>query len=124
MPPDPFANDPSDSSIPIESSPLQDPLDAEERIAIEEDLADLVVYQALLKHRGIRGLIVHCEETEEDHYHDWDILKANLRQLLLEGSMYPHEPACDPNPNEYVTWDYCKGYVDAIMHMSEDDLDT
>ena len=35
--------------------------------------------------------------------------------LLAEGSVRRHEPAYDPDPEAYVTWDYCRGYADASM---------
>ena len=70
----------------------------------------------LLGHRGIRGLVVCCEDCKQDHYHDWDMLRANLLQLLVDGTVRPHEPAYDPQPDAYVTWDYCRGYADASMN--------
>ena len=85
------------------------PLDPQERMAVEADLADLAVYEALLAHKGIRGLVVCCDECQQDHYHDWDMLRANLLQLLVDGTVRPHEPAYDPEPDAYVTWDYCRG---------------
>ena len=50
-----------------------------------------------------------------------DMLRANLLQLLVEGTVRPHEPAVDPSPEAYVTWDYCRGYADAMMHAKDDD---
>ncbi|MGL4305719.1 MAG: DUF5319 domain-containing protein [Mycobacteriaceae bacterium] len=116
LPPDPFADDPTDPSAGLADLSQAQPLDPQERIAIEDDLADLAVYEALLGHRGIRGLVVCCEDCEQDHYHDWDMLRANLIQLLSDGTVRPHEPAYDPTPEAYVTWDYCRGYADAAMH--------
>jgi hypothetical protein len=29
--------------------------------------------------------------------------------------MRPHEPAFDPDPTEYVSWEYCRGYADAVI---------
>ena len=29
--------------------------------------------------------------------------------------MRPHEPAFDPDPVEYVSWEYCRGYADAVL---------
>lgn len=121
MPPDPFANDPFDPASAMDAIIAGDALSPDELAAIQEDIADLTVYEALLRYRGIRGLIVHCEECDEDHFHDWDILHANLRQLLTNNTMLPHEPAYEPNPSDYVTWDYCRGYVDAVMHLTEDE---
>jgi hypothetical protein len=28
--------------------------------------------------------------------------------------MRPHEPAFDPDPRSYVTWEYCRGYADGV----------
>jgi len=38
-----------------------------------------------------------------------------VQQLLEEGHMRPHEPAFDPDPTEYVSWEYCRGYADAVL---------
>jgi len=116
LPPDPFAGDPADPSAALDAIEPGEPLDPGERLAVEEDLADLAVYEALLGHRGIRGLVVACEDCKQDHYHDWDMLRANLLQLLVDGTVRPHEPAFDPVPEAYVTWDYCRGYADASMN--------
>lgn len=116
LPPDPFAGDPADPSAALDAIEPGEPLDPHERLAVEEDLADLAVYEALLAHRGIRGLVVSCEDCRQDHYHDWDMLRANLLQLLVDGTVRPHEPAYDPTPEAYVTWDYCRGYADASMN--------
>ena len=99
------------------------PLDPQERIAVEADLADLAVYEALLAHKGIRGLVVCCDECQQDHYHDWDMLRANLLQLLVDGTVRPHEPAYDPEPDAYVTWDYCRGYADASLNEATSEPD-
>ncbi len=116
LPPDPFAGDPADPSAALDAIEPGQPLDPQERLAVEEDLADLAVYEALLGHRGIRGLVVCCEDCQQDHYHDWDMLRANLLQLLVDGTVRPHEPAYDPVPDAYVTWDYCRGFADASMN--------
>ncbi len=116
LPPDPFAGDPSDPSAALDAIEPGQPLDPHERLAVEEDLADLAVYEALLAHRGVRGLVVCCDDCQQDHYHDWDMLRANLLQLLVDGTVRPHEPAYDPAPEAYVTWDYCRGYADASMN--------
>lgn len=108
LPPDPFADDPCDPSAALEAVEPGQPLDQQERMAVEADLADLAVYEALLAHKGIRGLVVCCDECQQDHYHDWDMLRSNLLQLLIDGTVRPHEPAYDPEPDSYVTWDYCR----------------
>ena len=40
---------------------------------------------------------------------------AKATQLLEEGHMRPHEPAFSPDPAEYVSWEYCRGYADAVL---------
>ena len=116
LPPDPFADDPSDPASALDSVEPGIPLDENERLAVEEDLADLALYEALLANRGVRGLVGGWEDCREDHYPGWDMLRANLIQLLIDGTVRPHEPAVDPRPDAYVTWDYCRGYADASMN--------
>jgi len=86
----------------------------DERAELVSDLSDLAVYQALLEHRGVRGIVVDCGECQEPHYHDWALLRASLEQLLADGRMRPHEPAFDPDPGSYVSWEYCRGYADGV----------
>ena len=116
LPPDPFADDPNDPAAALDAIEPGEPLDPQEREAVQADLADLQVYEMLLRPHGVRGLVTNCEDCNEDHYHDWDMLRANLLQLLADGTVRPHEPAFDPAHNDYVTWDYCRGYADASMH--------
>lgn len=117
LPPDPFADDPDDPAKvlgePDDDEPGQ-PITDDERTELLADLADLAVYQALLSPRGIRGVVVDCAECQDPHYHDWALLRASLEQLLQDGRMRPHEPAFDPNPANYVSWEYCKGFADGV----------
>ncbi|TWH22281.1 hypothetical protein JD82_04158 [Prauserella rugosa] len=116
LPPDPFADDPDDPAKEIadREEPAGEPISDEERSELLADLADLAVYQALLEPRGVRGIVVDCGECDLPHYHDWHLLRASLEQLLADGRMRPHEPAFDPDPADYVTWDYCRGFADGI----------
>ncbi len=116
LPPDPFADDPNDPAKDIVSldDHLDEPIGADERTELLADLSDLAVYQALLEPRGIRGIVVDCGECDLPHYHDWHLLRASLEQLLADGRMRPHEPAFDPNPADYVSWDYCRGFADGV----------
>ena len=62
---DPFAGDPTDPTSALEDDGPgrgAQPLTAEERQDVLDDLADLDVYEALLTARDIRGLVVDCEE--------------------------------------------------------------
>lgn len=117
LPPDPFAGDPYDPALSLEEggSEEHEELSETEREEVVADLADLAVYQALLEHRGIRGILVDCADCGEQHFHEWNLLRASLQQLLDEGQMRPHEPAFDPDPEHYVSWDYCRGFADAAL---------
>ncbi len=93
-------------------------LSIEERAEVVADLADLAVYQALLETRGILGIAVDCPDCGEPHFHEWGLLRASLQQLLDEGQMRQHEPAFDPDPAQFVTWEYCRGFADAVLSNS------
>ena len=116
LPPDPFADDPNDPAKELQADhhPFDRPIRPDERAELLADLADLAVYQTLLEPRGYRGLAVDCGDCDEPHYHDWRLLRASLEQLLSDGHMRPHEPAFDPNPADYVSWDYCRGFADGV----------
>lgn len=118
LPPDPFAGDPEDPAQALEAlddpEDAEPPLDDDERAGLLSDLSDLAVYEALLAPRGIRGIVVDCPDCHEQHYHDWQLLRSSLQQLLDIGRMRLHEPAFDPDPAAYVSWDYCRGYADAV----------
>ena len=118
-PMDPFAGDPSDPSgeladLDFEAGEDADSLSDPEREDVLEDLADLEIYQTLLAPIGVRGLVIDCEDCHEPHYFDWDLLASNLRHLLESGRPRVHEPAFDPDPEHYVTWEYARGYTDGV----------
>jgi Family of unknown function (DUF5319) len=115
MPPDPFAGDPDDpAKVLAQPDDDSQPINEDERAEILSDLGDLAVYEALLRPRGIRGVVVDCAECEDPHFHDWALLRASLEQLLRDGRIRPHEPAFDPDPACYVSWEYCKGFADGV----------
>jgi Family of unknown function (DUF5319) len=122
LPPDPFAEDPEDPAKAM-AEPEEDhehpEIGDEERAELVGDLSDLAVYQALLEPSGVRGIVVDCGECEEPHFHDWALLRASLEQLLNDGRMRPHEPAYDPDPSSYVTWEYCRGYADGVTSTED-----
>jgi hypothetical protein len=120
-PPDPFAGDPSDPSLdlgPDDEAP--EPLTAAEREDVVSDLEDLEAFETLLAPRGLRGLVVDCEDCEQPHYFAWDLLRANLRHLLAHDQPRVHEPAYDPDPAHYVSWDYARGFTDAVLAADDD----
>lgn len=112
-PHDPFPLDPADAA---ELDPeVSEPLSPQEREDVLADLADLEIYQTLLEPQGVRGLVVDCEDCRQAHYFSWDLLRGNLRQLLDAGQTRVHEPAYDPDPAQYVSWDYARGYADGVQ---------
>ncbi|MEV4346050.1 DUF5319 domain-containing protein [Actinoplanes sp. NPDC049596] len=114
---DPFNGDPSDPAAELDDlteDAESEPLTEAERQDVLEDLSDLEIYQALLSPTGIRGLVIECEDCHEPHYFDWDLLRGNLRHLLTSGQPRVHEPAYDPDPDHYVTWEYARGYADGV----------
>ena len=123
---DPFNGDPADPAAgprrPTDDAEL-DPLTEAERQDVLEDLADLEIYQALLQpdrhpragHR-VRGLP-----------------RAALLRLgpaarqpappADSGRPRVHEPAYDPDPDHYVTWEYARGYADGVHDTLADGTD-
>jgi hypothetical protein len=120
---DPFHGDPADpaAELPVEHDDAPEPLSAEEREDVLADLADIDVFQALLEPMGVRGLVVDCYDCGEPHYFGWSLLASNLRHLLEAGQSRVHEPAFGPDPADYVSWDYARGYADALMEADEQD---
>ena len=119
---DPFHGDPTDpaAALPVDEEPVE-PLSPQEREDVLADLADIDVFRTLLEPRGIRGLVVECEDCGEPHYFGWDLLASNLKHLLDAGQSRVHEPAFGPDPADYVSWDYARGYTDALLDEAEDD---
>jgi len=88
------------------------PINESEREALHQDLLDVKTLKAVVGSRGIKGAVVYCPDCEEDHYLGWDLLAGNLQQILDSGRTPVHEPAWEPNPDEYVSWDYARGFLD------------
>ena len=124
MPPDPFAGDPDDPAVELaaldeEPDDGLEPLSPDERENVLDDLEDVDIFSALLEPRGIRGLVVDCADCNEEHFFAWELLRSNLRHLLDSGTPRVHEPAYDPDPMHYVTWEYARGYADGVMAADE-----
>lgn len=114
MPPDPFAGDPNDPASFLEADEPAPPLTEEEREALTHDLAMMRRAKEKLQPRGILGFFYFCEDCEDVHYYDWDIMSANLA-ATLRGELAPvHEPSAQPDITAYVTWDYAAGYLDGL----------
>ncbi len=123
VPIDPFAGDPSDPASGLDDDQAE-PLTDDEREEVLADLEDLDVFEALLEPRGVRGLVVDCEDCREPHYFAWALLRGNLRHLLDDGQPRVHEPAFAPDPADYVSWDYARGFADGVLDAAEDDSRT
>lgn len=118
---DPFAGDPSDPAFALDDSVDHGaPLSPAERQDVLDDLADLEVFESLLVPRGVRGLVVDCEDCRIPHYFSWDLLRANLTHLLSAGRTRVHEPAFNPDVNDYVSWEYARGYADGTQDALDD----
>lgn len=97
------------------------PLDAHESALVEQDLVDLEQFEATFRADGYRGVSIFCRDCEVEHYYPWDLLRENLRLLLETGETPVHEPAFDPDPSDYVPWDYARGYADALADAGVDE---
>lgn len=114
MPLDPFADDPNDPASLLEPDEDYPPISDEEIEALKSDLVNVREFKRLLEPRGIRGVSMLCDDCEEVHYYDWGIIESNIKTLLDQQIVPVHEPGAQPNPEHYVTWDYCLGYADAM----------
>lgn len=91
----------------------------EERAGLVEEIEEVELFQVILEPRGIRGVVVDCEDCNESHYYAWDLLRENLRRLIDFGTLGVHEPAYLPDPADYVSWDYARGFTDAVLAEAE-----
>lgn len=91
------------------------PLDAEERSNIEADLTDLDGMREVFAEQKVRGVVIACPDCNANHYYDWELLKENLQHMLENGEPRMHEPAFEPREEDYIMWDYGKGYIDALQ---------
>ncbi len=107
---------------PEELPDPDEPLDEDEREALRQDLVDVQVLKEVLGSKGIKGAVFYCPDCDEDHFLGWDLLAGNLTQLLKEGDSPVHEPAFEPDPNEYVSWDYARGFLDGYESFEQEEV--
>ena len=100
----------------------EQPLDPEEREALRQDLLDVQVLREVLGSKGIKGTVFYCADCDEDHFLTWELLSGNLEELLQQGESPVHEPAFDPDPDEYVSWDYARGFLDGYESFEQEEL--
>ncbi|MFP5310484.1 MAG: DUF5319 family protein [Actinomycetes bacterium] len=96
------------------------PLDEHESTLVRQDLVDLDNFESTFSAEGYRGVSVFCQDCVEDHFYPWDMLRENLTTLLETGETPVHEPAFQPDPDEYIPWEYARGYVDALQDVGVD----
>ncbi len=113
----PFDDVPGPDSGRTPSDPP--PLTMEERAGVLDDQAELEDFRTQLEPTGIKGIVVDCPDCDEEHHVDWALMQANLRQLLEEGQTGRHEPPFDPDPDDYVSWDYASGYADGVAAVAD-----
>lgn len=118
---DPFLNDPEDPAALLDDYEPVAPLSDDERADVLADLAELAQFRATLARHGIHGIAVDCADCGEQHFFGWDLMAANLRALLGEGRTHVHEPAYAPDHDAYVSWDYARGYTDAVNALTNID---
>jgi predicted nucleic-acid-binding Zn-ribbon protein len=103
---------------PLDEEPQGDepprPLSREERESVEADLSDLESMRGVFQVQGAKGVVIACTECGANHYYGWELLRESLEHMLETGEPRMHEPPYEPREDEYVVWDYGKGYVDAL----------
>jgi hypothetical protein len=92
---------------PVELTP-------QERYDIEADLLDLEQMRLTFEPRSVKGVVIACQDCGANHYYEWELLRENLQHMLSTGEPRMHEPAFDIAEDEYILWDYGKGYIDAV----------
>jgi predicted RNA-binding Zn-ribbon protein involved in translation (DUF1610 family) len=97
-----------------EDEDLSAPLDPEERDNIEGDLEDIDAMRAVFEPQGMKGVVIACPDCGSNHYYSWELIRESLEHMLETGEPRMHEPAYEPREDEYVLWDYGKGYIDAL----------
>src|SRR6266540_3223137 len=96
-------------------------LSEDEREGVEADLEDLDGMRTVFEPQGAKGVVIACTDCGSNHYYGWDLLKESLEHMLETGEPRMHEPAYQPREDDYVIWDYGKGYVDALADSGLDE---
>jgi predicted RNA-binding Zn-ribbon protein involved in translation (DUF1610 family) len=91
-----------------------EPLEGDERENIQADLEDLESMRGVFEPQGTKGVVIACPDCGSDHYYGWELLQESLQHMLSTGEPRMHEPAFEPKEEDYLLWDYGKGYVDAL----------
>ena len=70
--------------------------------------------RVVFESQGAKGVVINCTDCGMNHYFGWELLKESLEHMLQTGEPRMHEPAFAPNEEDYIAWDYAKGYLDAL----------
>ncbi|HZD17352.1 MAG TPA: DUF5319 family protein [Actinomycetota bacterium] len=89
-------------------------LEPEEEENVRADLEDLGGMRQVFQGQGVKGVTIACPDCHQNHFYEWDLLRENLEHMLKTGEPRMHEPAFEVREDEYVQWDYAKGYIDAL----------
>jgi hypothetical protein len=108
-------NDPLEPEERDEDEEGYGPLDPAEAEDVRADLEDLRGMRALFQPQGVKGVAIACPDCGENHFYEWDLLRENLEHMLETGEPRMHEPAYEVREEEYILWDYGKGYLDALL---------
>lgn len=115
-------HDPVEEPEDFNNEEEERPLEPDEREALRQDLLDVQVLKEVLGSKGIKGTVFYCPDCDEDHFLTWELLSGNLQELLEQGESPVHEPAFDPDPDEYVSWDYARGFLDGYESFEQEEL--
>ena len=100
--------------------PESQPLTPEERESVRADIDDLDAMRMAFEPQGAKGVVISCSECGSNHFYGWELLRESLEHMLQTGEPRMHEPAYEPREDDYVVWDYGKGYVDALADAGLD----
>jgi Family of unknown function (DUF5319) len=114
MPDDEFPEVPEDDGGRGDQEEGPRELDPQEREDIEADLDDLGGMRTVFEPQGVKGVVIACPDCGSNHFYGWELLRESLEHMLETGEPRMHEPAFQPREDEYIQWDYGKGYIDAL----------
>src|ERR1700675_4905972 len=100
----------------MEEDDREEPLELtpEDREDISADLEARGAMHAVFEPQSVKGVVIACQDCGENHFYEWELLRDNLEHMLNVGEPRMHEPAWDIQEDEYIQWDYGKGYIDAL----------
>ena len=106
-----------DDDTPSPDDPMDEPYDltAAEREDIAADIVDLEAMRVVFQSQGAKGVVIACQDCGQNHFYEWELLRENLEHMLSTGEPRMHEPAYGIAEDEYIQWDYGKGFVDALV---------